>query len=457
MTPFKNRGIMLDPARLLEKRSYYYDLMPWLKEWGYNLLHWHFTDDEGCVLKFPSHPEIAGEGAFSPEEMRDFIAAAKKNNLRVLPELESLGHTRCITKLPQHAHLGGSLKSRGAFNSLHPKKKEARLLIRDLLRDVATIFPFEIIHAGLDEVDMSAIPEFSRLSRTEQWRPFAAYATWVHEEIRKLGRRPAMWGDHILSSREMAGKIKKDVLIFDWHYNAPFDPETLQFFIDAGFETWGCPASMQWNQKILPSVGLQFQNLREFTANAIQLRSRGCTGMINTVWTPWRYLSGVMDLPMAFAGHLFSNDQESADFCKNFAASFYCLNPSDAAKCADAIWSLHAIAPMRVEFVRLIQGQCGSARFNREDARRFGQMKNAQRKVSSEMHSQQPEDNGQKKLEDLLLFLLFNSDQEQVQAKAKQLEKLTLLNPQARQILTSLINFQESYHLKNFADQYQNL
>jgi len=85
------------------------------------------------------------------------------------------------------------------------------------------------------------------------------------------------------------------------------------------------------------------------------------------------------------------------------------------------------------------------------DINRFGQMKNAQRKVSSEIHPQQLEDNGQKKLEDLLLFLLFNSDQEQVQAKAKQLEKLTLLNPQARQILTSLINFQESYHLKNFA------
>lgn len=374
MAPFKTRGIMLDPARLLEKREYYLDLMPWLREWGYNLLHWHFSDDEGCVLQFPSHPELGSEGAFDADEMKAFIATAKKHGLTVLPELESLGHTRCITGHPDYAHLGGQAGKGGGFNSIHPAKKEVRALMRDLLRDVAAIFSCEIIHAGLDEVDMSAIPEFAHLSRAEQWQAFAPYATWIHEEIRQLGRRPAMWGDHLLHSPELLGEIKKDVLIFDWHYNAPFDPSSLKIFADAGFETWGVPASMQWNQKVLPSVGCQFQNLREFTASALHFRDRGCTGMVNAVWTPWRYLSGVIDLPMAFGGHLFSEPQEAADFCEHFAASFYGLDPSDAARCAEAIWALHAIAPMRAEFIRLIQGRCGAALFTREDARRFGQM-----------------------------------------------------------------------------------
>ena len=52
MTAFENRGVMLDLARLREKRDYYYGLLPWLRRWGYNILHLHFTDDKaqrhGC-------------------------------------------------------------------------------------------------------------------------------------------------------------------------------------------------------------------------------------------------------------------------------------------------------------------------------------------------------------------------------------------------------------------------
>lgn len=374
MAQFKNRGIMLDSARMLEKRDYYMDLLPWFKEWGYNILHWHFTDDQGCTLKFPSHPELASDKAFSAEEMKAFVKTAKKNKIEIIPELESFGHTNFITSHRKYAHLGGKHGKNSGFNALHPKNKEVRTLLRDLFRDIAEIFPSGIIHAGLDEVDLSGIPEFSHFTRETQWKAFAPHALWVHQEIRKLGRRPAMWGDHLLHSPELAKKIKKDVLIFDWHYDAPFNPTSLQFLTDAGFEVWGCPASMQWNQKVLPTVRCQFQNIREFTACAIHYQNKGCTGMVNTVWTPWRYLSGVMDLPMAFGGHIFSEKQESADFCVDFASSFYGLNKSDAASCAEAIWGLHSIAPMRDEYVRLIQGQCYGVEFNRENARRFDRM-----------------------------------------------------------------------------------
>lgn len=85
------------------------------------------------------------------------------------------------------------------------------------------------------------------------------------------------------------------------------------------------------------------------------------------------------------------------------------------------------------------------------DINRFGQGKKTIRKTKAQSDSKQNADTGQKKLEDYLLFLLFNSKKDLVQAKAKQLEKLSLQNSQARQILTALINYQESYDLKNFA------
>ena len=256
---FKNRVVMLDPARLLEQRDYYYDLMPWLAEWGYNALHWHFTDDEGCVLQFPSHPELATEGAFTPAEMKHFISVAQQHGLAVIPELESLGHTGCITRLPQYAHLGGAPRTGGGFNSLHPNHPEVRALMRELLTDVAAIFPHEIIHAGLDEVDMSLIPEYSHLTRTEQWQAFGPYAAWIHQEIRQLGRRPAMCGDHLVSAPQLLDQLERDLLIFHWHYWPPFRAAPLRSFLTAGFEVWGAPSSMIWNQKLMPSIREHFR------------------------------------------------------------------------------------------------------------------------------------------------------------------------------------------------------
>ncbi len=376
---YRNRAVMLDPARLLEKRSYYLGLLPWLKTWGYNRLHLHLTDDQGCALVFPSHPELASPGAFTPEEMKAFIRAARAHGLSVIPELESLGHTRFITCHRKYRHLGGRPGRKNGFNSLHPRNSEVRALLRDLLRDIADIFPSDIIHAGLDEVDMSALPEFKGLPREEQWKPFASHAQWDHEAIRELDRRPAMWGDHILSSPKLAAAFQRDVLIFDWHYDAPLGPDSLHVFLDHGYEVWGCPASMQWNERILPTLHNQFQNLREFSANGIPLRRKGVTGMVNTVWCPWRYLSGVMDLPMAFGGHLFRDAKESHTFAVDFAADFYGLKQAAARSAGEAIWRLHATAPGRIRYDRLIT--CGAA-LTREERRWFGVMRNEAKTVA---------------------------------------------------------------------------
>lgn len=54
---FQIKGVMLDPARTPEKISYYKKCLEFCSDWGYNTLFWHFTDDQGCRLKFESHPK----------------------------------------------------------------------------------------------------------------------------------------------------------------------------------------------------------------------------------------------------------------------------------------------------------------------------------------------------------------------------------------------------------------
>jgi len=366
LAPYKTRAVMFDPARLMERKEYYFGLLPWLKRWGYNLVHMHITDDPGCAMVFPSHPELASKHAFTPDEMREFIAAARKEKIEVIPEIESLGHTRFIWGHKRYRHLGGP--DTGGFNAIDPDHPDTRAVLRDLIRDAAEIFDSELIHVGLDEVNFSVLPKYRGLPSSEHWRIFARHAAWVHSEVRRAGRRPVMWADHVLHSPEMAKKFGSDVLMVDWHYGIPLAESSLKFFAELPFEFWGGPATVCWAARISPNH-INIGNLREFSARALPFRRKGLTGMVNTVWCPWRNLTGAIDLGLGLAGHLFSSKAESPEYPKRFAADFYGLGKKDAAACGDAIMTLYMHAPDRAYHERVMTGSDLRNTFSREDRR----------------------------------------------------------------------------------------
>jgi len=70
-----------------------------MAEWGLNTLWWHFADDEGFTLKLSGHPELASPRALSKAKMKRLLDKAGQLGIDVVPEVESLGHTRWITAL----------------------------------------------------------------------------------------------------------------------------------------------------------------------------------------------------------------------------------------------------------------------------------------------------------------------------------------------------------------------
>lgn len=366
MPAFKHRAVMLDPARQMDVKAEFAFLLPWLAKWGYNVLHWHFADDEGCRIVLPSHPEIAGEGALSPPEMRDLIHRAKDLGITVIPELESFGHTRFITANPKYRHLGTN-PERG-YNALDIDNPETYRLLEELLRDLAELFPSPIIHVGLDEVAIRSLPRYQNQPADDLWQPFARHAAAVHEIVRRLGKRPAMWGDHLLAAPKSLAAVGRDVLIFDWHYEEDPRPGTMDRFLKEGFEVWGCPATMCWLARVVTNSG-NFANVRLFTAHALQRRRQGVSGMVNTVWCPYRYLPGAMDYPIAWAGHVFQAQEEDPDFARQFAADFYGLRAADARIAASCFRALHAAAPVSRYYEPMVTGQFGDWVFTREHKR----------------------------------------------------------------------------------------
>jgi len=326
MPMFDLRAIMLDPARLMDRKERYTELLPRLASWGYNVLHFHITDDEGCRMVFPRRPELASPGAFTAEEMKALVERARDLGIEVIPEIEALGHTRYITQHEKYTDLAEPVP-RGGFNAICPTHPETRAVIGDLLADAADIFTADTIHVGLDEVRFGECPRCGPRASEDR---FVGHALWIHETVRALGKRSAMWGDHMLTSERIADAMPRDVLVFDWHYEARVDPGTIEFFLDRGFEVVEAPAAVAHCSARLAPTRVAKDNLRHATAAALAYRGRGLRGIDVTAWTPYRHFAGVAEPMVAFGGHLLTTEVESGDFWRAFAAEHYGLGGEDA-------------------------------------------------------------------------------------------------------------------------------
>jgi hypothetical protein len=371
---FQLRGVMLDLGRITERLSYYQGLLPRLAEWGYNLLHLHLIDDQRCALRFPSRPELATPGAFSPEEMRRFVELAERQGIAVMPEIECLGHTALITGHRKYRHLGERSAHQWGFNAICPSHPETREILAEVLRDTAEIFPHEVIHVGLDEVEFGKCPRCRRRfgAESEPWQRFAAHSAWVHQEVRRLGRRPAMWADHVVGEPRIMRSFRRDVLMFNWQYIAEYESPNAARLLDAGFETVACPATVCYGTRIAPNR-MNLGNLRNVAARSLpqRRRGRGLTGLVNTVWCPWRYLPGAIDYGMALAGHLMTAGGEDPRFAERFARRFYGLSGPGGRRVGRALNEFHEGNVEQRLHDRAMTGACRSEPFTAEDRRQL--------------------------------------------------------------------------------------
>ena len=159
--------------------------------------------DVGDGILYKSHPEIAVEGAWTPEFMNAEVKRLKKMGLKVFPKLNfSAGHD---------AWLG--VYSRMLSTPIYYE------VVRDLIHEVIDIFDQpELFHLGMDEEN----------GLNQQKLTFACYRqfdliwhdlNYYFDCVREKGVRPWMWADWSWTHYEdFVQNIPKDVLISPWYY-----------------------------------------------------------------------------------------------------------------------------------------------------------------------------------------------------------------------------------------------
>ncbi|WP_428657858.1 family 20 glycosylhydrolase [Runella sp.] len=149
---FGHRAIMLDIARNFHSKKQLLKLLDLMAFYKLNVLHLHFSDDEGWRLEIPSLPELtqvgavrghsnvplknlapaygsgpdingaAGTGYYSRLEFVDILRYANARHIKVIPEIEAPGHARAAIKAMEaryNAKLTEGLKAEAEKYLLH--------------------------------------------------------------------------------------------------------------------------------------------------------------------------------------------------------------------------------------------------------------------------------------------------------------------------------------------------
>ncbi|GAB4031875.1 family 20 glycosylhydrolase [Spirosoma jeollabukense] len=258
--------------------------------------------------QFDSHPELRDNIALSKREVKKLVKACQKNNIRLIPQINLLGHQswastthnllRVYPDFDETPHVkmptnyewpnpdGLYCKS---YCPLHPGVHK---VVFDLVDEICEVFETDAFHAGMDEVFYIGDDKCPRCSGRDKADLFAGEVTEIRNHLAQKNRQLWIWGDRLIDGKTTGigmwegsynntyraiDLIPKDVLICDWHYERP--DQTAVYFATKGLSVITCP----WRK---PGFAVtQTQDMVKFRKSVTPIMKARFQGMMQTVWS----------------------------------------------------------------------------------------------------------------------------------------------------------------------------
>lgn len=269
--------------------------------------------------EFSSRPELRDPSPLSEADVKKLVAVCKKHNIRLVPQINLLGHQSWSTKVgkllevyPQfdetpNIKMPEEYKWPNAdglycksYCPLHP---EVHDVVFDLVDEIVKVFETDAFHAGMDEVFYIAHPDCPRCSGHDPSVLFAGEVTKIRNHLAKSGAELWIWGDRLIDGKTTGiglwegsynhthraiDMIPKDVLICDWHYERAHPTPVL--FASKGLNVVACP----WNKPAVAEA--QVDMMEMLRANAPQIMKDRYAGIIHTYWSGARgFMDGMLE------------------------------------------------------------------------------------------------------------------------------------------------------------------
>lgn len=259
--------------------------------------------------QFTSHPELVDTFPLSRADVKKIVAVARKNNIRIVPQINLLGHQSWAS------HLGKLLQEYPQFDetprvqmpakyewpnpdrlyckSYCPLHPDVHKVVFDVVDELLDAFEADAFHAGMDEVFYIADPDCPRCQGHDPAALFAGEVAKINDHLKESDRELWIWGDRLLEGKisglgmweasydntaRAIDMIPKDVFICDWHYERP--EKTAVIFATKGLRV----ATSPWRK---PEVtAQQIKDMAQFRKDATPQVRDNYAGIVQTVWTP---------------------------------------------------------------------------------------------------------------------------------------------------------------------------
>lgn len=233
------RGAMLDVSRhffSVTQVKRYIDLLSFHR---LNHFHWHLTDDQGWRIEIKKYPNLTKVGAwrgtdkyggyYTREDIKEIVAYAAERFITIIPEIDMPGHTQAA--LAAYPELGCTGKAYEVATEVGGVHKDVMCVgndftlpfIKDVLKEVADLFPGAFIHIGGDEVPKDRWKQCNACQKaitkhglkdvgqhTAEEFLQSAFNEEIAAYLRGLGKRMIGW-DEVLSD-----SLSREVTIMSW-------------------------------------------------------------------------------------------------------------------------------------------------------------------------------------------------------------------------------------------------
>jgi len=258
--------------------------------------------------QYESRPELRDSIALSKEDVKKIVAACKANNIRVIPQVNLLGHQswashigKLLAKYPQFDETpwvqnpvsykwpnDDNLYCR-SYCPLHP---DVHSVIFPIVDEICDVFESDAFHAGMDEVFYLGEDKCPRCGGKNKAELFAGEVTKIHDHLAASKRELWIWGDRLIDGKATGmgmweasynnthtavDMIPKDVVICDWHYERA--DKTPVYFAMKGFQVITCP----WRNGDVAVQ--QLDDMYKFRQVAARGTKDRYQGVMQTIWS----------------------------------------------------------------------------------------------------------------------------------------------------------------------------
>jgi len=283
--------------------------------------------------QYESHPELRNKIALSKAEVKKMVDVCRKNQIRIIPQVNLLGHQSWASGL------GNLLKVYPEFDetphvkmpekyewpnadglyckSYCPLHPDVHKIVFELMDEICDAFETNAFHAGMDEVFYIGDDKCPRCSGHDKAELFAGEVNKIRNHLALKDRKLWIWGDRLIDGKTTGigmweasmnnthraiDLINKDVIICDWHYERP--DQTAVYFATKGFSVVTCP----WRNP--ENAVKQTQDMFRYRASVTPVMRDRFQGMMQTVW------SGAEQFMDEFYG-IKTNPEESVNTAGN--------------------------------------------------------------------------------------------------------------------------------------------